>query len=570
MHSLVYFSKKYLCGFIFFTILINGIGLFFPLLRNDDPVLYASIAKNIALTNNWIDLMHPLGSDWLDKPHLPFWITAISFKLLGINSFAYMLPGFIFNLMGGYYTYRLGKVFFNQSVGLLSALIYFSAFHLQLSATIDIRAEAYLMGMIVPACYYGYCYFIKDTIDIKNLILGAVFTALAVMTKGLFTLITIYGGLFIVWLVHLFNSQEAKSHALFSLFNLKQILKLILPIVLTLIFIFPELLTLYLQFDIHPEKIIFGKTHVSGVKWFFWDSQFGRFFNTGPISRQDVSFGHYFFFIHTFMWAFLPWSVMFVVATYKIIRVEITKPSVLFLLTTFGVTFILFSLTKFQLDYYTNIIMPFAAIICAKWLYLQRKNHAGVNNILLKFQIYFSILLMIIVLILSYLIFSQWLLGVSLTCGGVIALLFILFAHRDTLSKAIVYSVLSINLFFVFAMLIYGNIVVKYDAGYQISQYLNEHKVQNVVDYRINSLTLEFYVLAKYSKADNTNQLKFIKKPYYIVAYADDGYALLNTNNTFKIVTKYSGATIDKVLGKLLDINKLNQELTHYVVLEVR
>lgn len=563
MPNPTYFNRNYLYALVLFSVLINGLGLFFPLLRNDDPVLYATIAKNIILTNNWIDLTHPLGVDWLDKPHLPFWITALSFKLFGINSFAYMLPGFTFNLIGGYYTYRIGRMLFNESIGVLSALIYLSAFHLQLSATIDIRAEAYLMGMIMPACYYWYSYFIKDTINIKSLVLGAIFATCAVMTKGVFILITIGSGIFTVW-VYVIIVREEKNSRLYN------IIKLILPFVLTLILIIPELIALYLQFDIHPDKIVFGKTHVSGIRWFFWDSQFGRFFNDGPISRQDVSFAHYFFFIHTFLWAFLPWSVMFIVATYKIIRNEIRKIEVIFLLTSFWVTFILFSVTKFQLDYYINILMPFASIICARWLYLRRTNYAGISHMVLKFQIHFSILLSIIVILLSCFIFSQWLLVLSIICGALVLLFFLLFNHHDILSKAILYSVLSINLFFVFAMLIYGNIVVKYDAGYQVARYLNQHHATNVVDFRVNSLTLEFYTHGRYKQISEVNQLRIIQKPFYIVTYADNEDLILKGASNLRVVNRFSGTTIDNVLKNSLDLNKLNQELTKYVVIEYK
>src|SRR5690606_40111027 len=81
---------------------------------------------------------------------------------------------------------------------------------------------------------------------------------------------------------------------------------LIIAAVLTFICFIPELITLYIQFDLHPEKTVFGQKNVSGLKFFFWDSQFGRFFNTGPIKGK----GDPLFFVHTFFWASLPWSVL--------------------------------------------------------------------------------------------------------------------------------------------------------------------------------------------------------------------------------------------------------------------
>src|SRR5262249_55111305 len=66
----------------------------------------------------------------------------------------------------------------------------------------------------------------------------------------------------------------------------------------------PELYCLYAQFDAHPDKLVFGQTGVSGLRFFFWDSQFGRFLNTGPIRGHGTPW----FFLHTTLWAFWPWS----------------------------------------------------------------------------------------------------------------------------------------------------------------------------------------------------------------------------------------------------------------------
>src|SRR4051812_36992402 len=86
-------------------IAINCNGLFNDILE-PDGALYATIAKHIALSNDWINLIGD-GHDWLDKPHFPFWITAASFKVFGIGSFAYKLPAFLFWVVGIWYTYKL-------------------------------------------------------------------------------------------------------------------------------------------------------------------------------------------------------------------------------------------------------------------------------------------------------------------------------------------------------------------------------------------------------------------------------------------------------------------------------
>lgn len=75
---------------------------------------------------------------------------------------------------------------------------------------------------------------------------------------------------------------------------------------LVCLFLTPELYCLYRQFDAHPEKLVFERTQVSGVRWFLWDSQFGRFTNTAAIRGP----GEPSFFFHTVLWAFFPWGFL--------------------------------------------------------------------------------------------------------------------------------------------------------------------------------------------------------------------------------------------------------------------
>lgn len=86
---------------------VAGIGIKF---FTDDGALYSALARSIAQSNNFTDLMYH-GADWLDKPHFPFWIIAISFKIFGINTFAYKLPALLFFFMSVAYTYKLAKSF---------------------------------------------------------------------------------------------------------------------------------------------------------------------------------------------------------------------------------------------------------------------------------------------------------------------------------------------------------------------------------------------------------------------------------------------------------------------------
>ena len=345
--------RPHLLAWVLLTLFVNAIPLFTPILNEGDSVLYAALSQHMVLSGNWNDLILD-GRDWLDKPHFPFWLGALSFKLLGVSVFAYMLPGYLCHLLGGYFTYRLARLFHGRDTALIALLIYVSAYHLMYTTT-ALKAEAFLTASIMGACYYWLRYDAHSRL--KYLLLGAIFSGISVMTKGVFTLITISSGLLCMW------AYQGRWRELFHW-------KWLAALLLSLVCVVPELLALYRQFDMHPEKTVFDQTGVSGIRFFLWDSQFGRFFNVGPITNTG---GNKLFFVLVFLWAFLPWVAAFVMACWQAVRqftgvAEKDGAIQVYLLGSFFVSFVMFSLTSFQLDYYTVIVYPFAAVLIAPLL----------------------------------------------------------------------------------------------------------------------------------------------------------------------------------------------------------
>lgn len=557
-----YFKTHQLYCLIICVILVNSFGLFFPVIRNDDPTLYASIAKNMILNHDWINLTYH-GAPWLDKPHFPFWVTAVSFSIFGINSFAYLLPGFIFSLLGGLYTYRLAKELYNNDIGLIAAIIYLSSFHILLSS-IDVRAEAYLLGTIMPACFYWYKY--DQVTSYRSLLLGALFTACAMMSKGIFVLLTISSGLVTLWVYRREYTNFTRIKWLFAL-------------VLSFLLILPELISLYIQFDSHSSEGVVNGIHISGLKWFFWDSQFGRFFNSGPITQiGSSSFTHYFFFIHTFLWSFLPWSIIFIVAIISWYRIDSAKRGDLenakwyYLLGSFIPTFIIFSISRFQLDYYINILLPFAAIMCATWFFRHRVSNSGNIHKVFYFQIWFSVLLIFTVIMLSIFVFGTNHIMMIGFGGLIILIIFILFIHQDDLTKSILYPVMAISLVFIFVMLINGRLCARYDAGYQAALYLNKRDLK-VVDYNVYSLSLEFHSKNHYQVVDdNLDHLKQVSVPYYALIKEKDLSSVTSVLRAHKVlvVDHINGTTVDVVFMYLLSRPLLDEALSHYLIIEVK
>ena len=138
MNNTSVISYRWLYLFILLAVLVNFSGLFVTII-GPDGTLYATIAKTMVLKHDYINL-YAGGSDWLDKPHFPFWVTALSFNIFGITTWAYKLPGILFMMMGAIYTYFFAKRLYNKEIALWSVLILLTAEHIVLSNS-DVRAE---------------------------------------------------------------------------------------------------------------------------------------------------------------------------------------------------------------------------------------------------------------------------------------------------------------------------------------------------------------------------------------------------------------------------------------------
>jgi len=477
MQSNLAIDKQWLYLFIGIAVLINLTGLFIPIM-GPDGTLYATIAKTMVQRNNYVELFYN-DTDWLDKPHFPFWITALSFKLLGFTTFAYKLPAILFMLMGAVYTYLFAKRLYNTQIALWSVLILLTAQHIVLSNN-DVRAEPYLTGLIIASVYHFYR---AQKGNYIQLLLACLFAACAVMTKGLFALVPICGAIG----GHLFITRQWKQ-----LFNVKWLIATLF----ILLFILPELYCLYIQFDAHPEKLVFDTHNISGIKFFFWDSQFGRFFNTGPIKGH----GDPFFFVHTALWAFLPWSLLLFAALFQFVK----KGSGMIFRTEWYcisgavLTFLLFSASSFQLPHYLNIVFPFFAIITAQYLY-NIKGHSGIKAVKITQIVIFALLLLVIIA-LHYFYQPETLTFVLSFFLVVILLLAFMLPQR--ISRGVIPQVFLRTIMVSFIVNLYLNQVfykslLKYQAGSEAAMWINENNPQHLPVIQVNedmTTPFEFYI----------------------------------------------------------------------------
>jgi 4-amino-4-deoxy-L-arabinose transferase-like glycosyltransferase len=516
------------------AILINAIGLFIHIIE-PDGALYATISRTIAETGDFIRLRVE-GSDWLDKPHFPFWMAALSMKVFGINSFAYKLPAVLFWAAGGAYVYRLGRDLYGKTAGQLSVLVYISAAHLVISNN-DVRAEPYLTGLVVGAVYHYYR--VMRGGGWWQLSAGSLLTACAMMTKGPFVLLTIGGGFVLEWIVRKEWRQFVSPRWWVAL-------------LLTGIFVLPEIYCLYVQFDLHPEKEIFGRTGVSGIRFFFWDSQFGRFLNTGPIKGN----GDPFFYLHTLLWAFLPWSLLLYAAVFRRLRVigRQTVPGGLICLGASVLSFILFSASKFQLPYYLNILFPFFSILTAEYLLsIPRRMTIRVVAIV---QGSLSVLLPVLLVVLCWICrFPGWQYWMVIVVA--LALWAFYLFRGGELTTAAGRSFWMAMLIYLFVNAWFYPSILRYQAGMAAAEYMRRdmRPSPNVVYIPAEgpvNYSLEFYAPCSIQRIARDSLARVLTRGPALV-FASSGDSLLQKMYRLRMAKSFPNFHVSQLTGEFVD-----------------
>nr|WP_288932786.1 glycosyltransferase family 39 protein [uncultured Allomuricauda sp.] len=377
--------------YIALIVLVYIIGMFVTLFENDSAQ-FAVMAMRMVQENDFLSLFKG-PEEYLDKPHMHYWLAALSYKIFGIHDWAYRIPGILSTLLGAYSCYGLGKLLYNKDVGRFSSLIFMTAQTMVL-ANIDVRTDAVLTGFTIFSIWQLATYIEKNTL--KSIALGAFGAGIAFSTKGQIALVVI--GISI--LCHLAYTRKWQQ-----LLNWR-VLAAILVFGLT---ISPMLYAYYHQFDLHPEKVIRGKDNRSGIFFIFWEQSFERMSGEG-VGKNSSDF---FFFFHTFLWVFLPWTVLALIGYWTKIKAFwktkfAYKPNLEFL-TVGGISilFLLISFAQFKLPHYMNVLMPLYAILSAAFLYiLGQQKKLKMAKVILGIQYFILGLVVVFTLLVSFYVFK--------------------------------------------------------------------------------------------------------------------------------------------------------------------
>ena len=473
---------------------------------NGDSALYASIAKNMAESGDWLILNSVMQENWIDKPHLAFWIWAVFIKVFGNTNLGFKLPSFLALLVLLRYVFLFSKKHYDESTAWTSAIVLSSSLHIFIS-TNDVRIDIFLLTFMMGAIYHLQQYL--NSHQIIQLLIGAFLAAMAVMTKGIFVVIPI-GVSVLVTIYHQKKFRWLLSwHWLLAAF-------------VFLGGILPALYALKVQFTHFTDSHILGQKVSNYLQFFFWDSQFGRFnSNLGQVQSN----GDPFFYLHTILWSFAPWSLIFLMAFFlkkNPFKEYISK-------ACFAVLFVIISISKTQLSHHVLILLPFLSIILAV---IYRVTLWRLQHPLLLFVGYvFFFLILIAGFYLTNFILGIWIGKYVVVLILVISILF--FMSKFLIEQRIFILFTSISLFLgLYLNTILYPEILKYQAGKVASDFLKKNPKYSVVEeFYANISLLNFYspIPLKNTKLKNMDEL--LMKQKQILYTNDYGVSCLEEHN---------------------------------------
>ncbi len=449
--------------FMVLIIMVYVAGLLVTLFENDSAQ-FAVMAMRMVQENDFINLIKG-NEEYLDKPHLHYWLAATSYLLFGIQDWAYRIPAVLASLLGAISCYGLGKELYSKNVGKLAVLIFLTAQTIVLS-NIDVRTDAVLTAFTAFSLWQFVSY-IKSG-QLGQLVLGAVGAALAFSTKGQIAILVI--GLPL--LCHLWYTKSWNR-----LFHWKSLV----GILVFLMVLLPVLYAYYQQFDLHPEKLIRGKTGRSGIFFILWEQSFERLSGEGVGKNSS----DYFFFFHTYLWVFLPWTIIGLLAFAKrwreAVRLGFGRRDKNEFLTIGGITliFILISFAQFKLPHYLNITIPLFAVLSAAYLYeTASEGRQKVEKFLIGSQLFIAVLVVIASLLICFWVFEidGWN-GKLLLFLGIAVLIFISWKSKDFISRITTIAVGSAILLNMVLNLQFYPSLLDYQGGSSMSEIVRAEKI---------------------------------------------------------------------------------------------
>jgi 4-amino-4-deoxy-L-arabinose transferase-like glycosyltransferase len=312
-----------------------------------DPAQYAEVARHILVTGRWGGLEDAFGP-FLNKPPLAFWLAALCIRALGATSFAARLPSLLAGLGLCVATRRIGLRLWDARTGMLAAALTASSLPFALmwaDPKIDMLLAACVAGAVAcavearwrPAWMWA-AWLLAALGFLAKGPVGFALPAFAVVPEAARR----------PW------SEASTGRGLWARL---QPLKLITGLPLATAVIAPFFVAQFSDWG------------WGGVRFHLWDQGIGRFFASNNW-RNDAG---PFFFVHTALWVFLPFTPVLGVALFQraraLWRSRSLPPDWRRLCGWWlGLTFLTISASSYKLPQYLYPAVPAAALLSARCL----------------------------------------------------------------------------------------------------------------------------------------------------------------------------------------------------------
>ena len=460
------------------------LGMIMIPLMDIDASQYASISREMLENKSYLQVFD-LGYDYLDKPPMLFWLSAISMKIFGVYDWAYRLPSFLFAVLAVYATFQLAVLFYRKEIAQLSAMVLASSQALFL-ITHDVRCDTMLMGWVAFSLWQMAAWY--QTNRWKHFLFAFIGIAGGMMTKGPIALLVPAFAL----VPHFILRREWKQ-----LFRWEYLLGVFIIAVMLI----PMSIGLYRQFDMHPGKLINGVPIQSGLRFYYWTQSFGRY--TGENVFNEMN--HFTFLLENMLWSFLPWIFCFLIALLFELKALAVKKFRLAAneewITTGGfiLTYCILARSQAQLPHYIFVVFPLAAIVTAKFLYRLLFTDELITwrrTLLIIHTVIFSLLWIVAIGLMAW-PFEAIPAFVPVIAGLCFIIFFvILFSKKikfPSLLSTAFFTVIGVNIFLSTAF--YPN-VLKYQLGNDAAAFIKEQHIskEKLILYGIHSgRALHFY-----------------------------------------------------------------------------
>ncbi len=463
---------------------VHIIGAYSIPLMDIDAAQYASISREMLERNSFLQI-YDLGKDYLDKPPMLFWLSALSMKLFGIYDWAYRIPSLIFLGVALFATFQFAKLKYNQTIAYLAVLILAScqAFFL---ISHDVRTDTMLMGWVALSIWLIAKW--ADSNKWTDFIWAMVAIAGGMMTKGPIALVVPVLAFAPQWFF------EKKWTYFFKPIYL-------LGILVIAVLLIPMSWGLYQQYDLQPGKLINNIPINSGLRFYYWTQSFGRY--TGENYYREMSYPT--FLLENMFWSFLPWIFIFlwafVAKAFTIFKEGLFKVGAE-RISFFGflLTYFVLSRSQAQLPHYIFVVFPLAATLVSAHLapLLEKSDRLSkAVKWFYRFHLFIFIILLVAMGLIINIPFGKmggW--GVCILFGTIIYMLNLFISKKGLVQKWVTMSlVLMIGLNLIMNSFFYPNLL-KFQWGNQLAKVASVQNldIKKAFTYKIpNSYAFHYY-----------------------------------------------------------------------------